>query len=245
MEFSIQHIAATAGVSSRTLRHYDAIGLLTAQRSRNGYRAYSDKDLVRLQRILLLRDLGMGLPEIAAVLDGGIDDVTALREHAGQLRERAQVLQRQLASVERTIAALMNKEEIMPEEMFDGFDHAQYREEVEQRWGARAWQASDRWWRGTDDAGRKGFLAEAAAIGAAWQQAQADGVPAADPRAQELAARHVRWIEQGWGGTRPAAEQIVGLAEMYVADERFAANYGGPAGAAYVRDALIVFARSE
>lgn len=245
MEYSIQEVAAATGVTSRTLRHYDAIGLLPAGRGAgNGYRTYRADDLVRLQRILLLRDLGLGLPDIARVLDGRSDNRAALRSHLAFLRREQERIDRQIASVEATIEAITKETTMTADEMFDGFDHTQYREEVEQRWGAQAWQDSDRWWRGMDDSGRQGFLAEAAAIGAAWQQAQADGVPAADPRAQELAARHVRWIEQGWGGTRPAAEQIVGLAEMYVADERFAANYGGPVGAAYVRDALIAFARS-
>ncbi|OPZ84830.1 MAG: HTH-type transcriptional activator TipA [bacterium ADurb.Bin429] len=79
--YSIQEVVAVTGVTSRTLRHYDEIGLLPARRGRNGYRAYDQADLVRLQRVLMLRDLGLGLPEIARVLAGQTDDVSALREH--------------------------------------------------------------------------------------------------------------------------------------------------------------------
>lgn len=245
MEYSIQQVAAAAGVTSRTLRHYDAIGLLPARRGAgNGYRTYQAADLVRLQRILLLRDVGLGLPDIARVLDGRTDDRTALRSHLAFLRAEQERIDRQIASVEATIDAITKEKDMSADEMFDGFDHTRYREEVEQRWGDKAWADSDRWWRGLDDDGRQRFLAEAAAIAAAWQQAQADCVPAGDPRARELAARHVRWIQQGWGGTRPTPEQVEGLAQMYVADERFAANYGGVDGAAYVRDALIDFVRA-
>ena len=79
--YSIQEVVAATSVTSRTLRHYDSIGLLPARRDRNGYRAYEQNDLVRLQRILMLRDLGLGLPEIARVLAGQTDDASALRQH--------------------------------------------------------------------------------------------------------------------------------------------------------------------
>lgn len=130
-------------------------------------------------------------------------------------------------------------------EMFDGFDHTRYREEVEQRWGAEAYADSDRWWRGLDDAGRQGFVDDAAQLSEDWQQARATGEPVDGPRAQAIAARHVDWIRRGWAGKQPSPEAIRGLAQMYVDDERFSANYGGLDGAMYVRDALVVFARSR
>ncbi len=245
MEYGITEVAARAGVTSRTLRHYDAIGLLPARRhARNGYRSYRQEDLVRLQRILLLREQGLGLPDIARILTGQTDDVAALRIHLEHLRAEAARLERQIASVQRTVTALMKEEQMQAEGMFDGFDHTQYREEVEQRWGEQAYADSDRWWRGVGEEGQQAFMAEAAAIGAAWQDLRAQGVAVDDDRAQHLAARHVRWIQQGWGGRAPSPQAIEGLAQMYVADERFAANYGGEAGATYVRDALLIHARS-
>ena len=241
--FSIAQVARAAGVSSRTLRHYDAIGLLPAVRGANGYRAYSREDLVRLQRILLLRDLGLGLPDIADVVNGQVDDLAALREHAQQLRERAGLLQRQLTSVERTIAALTDKEEIMPQDMFDGFDQSQYRQEVEQRWGEQAWADGDRWWRGLTDADKQGFMAEHQAIAAAWQQAREADLAVDSAQVQQIAARHVAWIQRGWQGREVSADALRTLAQMYVADERFAANYGVVEGAEYVRDGLAAYAQ--
>ena len=240
--FSIQQVAQAAGVSSRTLRHYDDIGLLPAGRAGNGYRAYTREDLVRLQRILLLRDLGLGLPEIADVMTGQVDDVAALREHAVQLLERAELLARQLASVERTIAALTDKEEIMPQDMFDGFDNSQYKQEVEQRWGEQAWADGDRWWRGLTDDDKQGFMDEHKAIAAAWEQAREAGLAPDSDEVQQIAARHTAWIRVGWQGGEVSPEALRGLAEMYVADERFAANYGGVEGSQYVRDGLVAYA---
>lgn len=129
----------------------------------------------------------------------------------------------------------------MPEQTSDGFDHTQYRAEVEERWGRGAYQRSDRWWRGLDAAGRQSFSDEAAALNAGWQQAWSAGLPLDSAAVRDLAARHVAWVSAGWGGVTPSAEQVADLAEMYVADDRFAANYGGPQGAGYVRDALLAY----
>lgn len=242
MQFGIQQVARAAGISSRTLRHYDEIGLLPAKRMDNGYRTYSRADLLRLQRILLLRDMGMGLRDIAQVVQGQRDDLEALRDQARHLRQTRERLDRQLASVERTIAALHNEEEIMPEQMFDGFDNSQYREEVEQRWGAEAWAEGDRWWRGMSDDDKRAFTDEHGAIAAAWAAAREAGLAPDSEEVQRIAARHTAWIQRGWQGRPVPPQALVGLAEMYVADERFAANYGGVEGAQYVRDGLVAYA---
>ena len=133
----------------------------------------------------------------------------------------------------------------MAQDMFDGFDHTQHKQEVEQRWGRQAWADGDRWWRGLGPAGQQAFMAEHTAIAEAWAQLRASGAPIEAPEAQALARRHRDWIAAGWGGRTPSADQLTGLAEMYVADERFAANYGGAEGAAYVRDALTHLAIAE
>ncbi|MEZ5185307.1 MAG: MerR family transcriptional regulator [Candidatus Nanopelagicales bacterium] len=242
MEYSIQDVAKAAGVTSRTLRHYDAIGLLPARRRGSGYRVYTQDDLVRLQRILLLRDLGLPLADTAKVLEG--DAVAALEGHLEQLRAERTRVERQIASVQRTITALRGREELMPDEIFDGFDHTQYKEEVEQKWGEAAYADSDRWWRGLDDDDKRDFVQEHRRIADAWLAARSDGLDADSPQVAEIAARHARWIRRGWAGREPSPEALVGLAEMYVADERFAANYGGTEGASYVRDGLVAYART-
>ena len=111
MEWSVQQIARTAGTTSRTLRHYDDIGLLKPSRTGdNGYRFYDQASLVRLQRILLLRDLGLGLPAIAEVLDHEPDAEQALGRHLDWLRQEQDRLARQIASVRQTIDALKKED---------------------------------------------------------------------------------------------------------------------------------------
>ncbi|TFC56683.1 MULTISPECIES: MerR family transcriptional regulator [unclassified Cryobacterium] len=246
MDHSIQDIARLAGTTSRTLRHYGAEGLLPPSRiAANGYRYYDDRALVRLQRILLLRALGLGLPAIRGVLDRETDEAAALRSHLGWLEQEQHRLQRQIRSVRTTITALERKDQLMAEAMFDGFDHTTHREEVEQRWGADAYAGGDRWWRGMSPAQRAQWQATTAALQADWQEAAARQVAPAGAEAQELARRHVEWLDGVPGIPRenghPAAAYVCGLGEMYVADDRFAAHYGGQAGAGFVRDALAAY----
>lgn len=248
MERSIQQVARLAGTTSRTLRHYDDIGLLPPSRiGTNGYRYYDDVALVRLQRILLLRELGLGLPAIAEVLDRQADASAALRTHLEWLREEQSRLARQAASVEHTIQTLQEGGELMAENMFDGFDHTQHRDEVEQRWGKEAYAISDAWWRGMDAEEKRAWRQRVEDLGRDWTAAARSGAAPDSEVAQDLAARHVAWL-RGIPGT-PAADPdgdlaayVTGLGEMYVTDPRFAANYGGEEGAAFVRDALRSYA---
>ncbi len=247
-EWSIQEIARLTGVTSRTLRHYDAIGLLRPSRvGDNGYRWYDGDTLVRLQQVLVLRGFGLPLPAIARALDDERDTLAALRDHLSRLRTEQERLTRQAASVERTITALQEGGPLVAEEMFDGFDHTQYEEEVTERWGKEAYASSDRWWRGMSPAEQGVWKERAARLGADWTDAASRGVDPASDEAQALAQRHADWLSgipgtPGHGTGRPAKEYLVGLGEMYVADERFAKSYGGPEGATFVRDALRVYA---
>ena len=234
-------------VTARTLRHYDAIGLLPpAWVAADGRRYYRRPELLRLQRILLLRGLGLGLPDIGRVLSREQDETAALRAHLDWLRSEQRRLERQAASVERTITARENGGPLMAEDMFDGFDHTQHKDEVERRWGADAYATSDAWWRGMTDDERAAWKATTARLATEWGAAASSGADPASDEAQELARRHVAWLGSIPGtpghGSTPVKEYIVGLAEMYVADPRFAANYGGEQGATFVRDTLHEYA---
>lgn len=243
-EWSIQQLAKIAGTTSRTLRHYHQTGLLPPSRTGdNGYRYYDEAALVRLQRILLLRELGLGLPQIADVLARSTSEKHALTVHSRWLREEQERLARQIASVESTIRALDEGEGLMAEKMFDGFDHTRYREEVERKWGADAYDAGDRWYRAMDDTERSAWQDRAQRLAADWTDAASRGIAPDGQEAQALAERHVAWL-RGIPGT-PASQEggdlagyVRGLGDMYVADPRFASNYGGEVGAAFVRDAL-------
>lgn len=248
MDWSIQDIARLSGTTSRTLRHYDDIGLLKPSRiASNGYRYYDDDALARLQRILLLRELGLGLPAIADVLEGQTRNADALLTHLRWLQKEKERLDRQIGAVETTIRRLEGGEQLMAEEMFDGFDHTQYKDEVEERWGKDAYAKSDAWWRSQTAGQKADWTAVAHRLGEDWISAARAGIEPGSDEAQALAQRQFEWLRgipgtPGGGATGPTKEYFLGLGDMYVADPRFAANYGGQAGAEFVRDAMAIYA---
>lgn len=130
----------------------------------------------------------------------------------------------------------------MADEMFDGFDHTRHKAEVEQRWGPDAYAAGDRWWTTQTDADKAQFIQRQKQIQADYAAVLAAGEPADGAVAQEITARQVEWIGIGWQGREVTADAIRSLGQMYVDDPRFAANYGGADGAAYVRDAMVAYA---
>lgn len=135
----------------------------------------------------------------------------------------------------------------MAEDMFNGFDHTQYKEEVEQRWGADAYAEGDKWWRSMSDDERSDWQRHMQQLISDWSAASDRGADPASKEAQELAQRQFDWLRgvpgtPGAGQGGPTKEYFVGLGQMYVDDPRFGANYGGQAGAEFVRDAMAVYA---
>lgn len=243
---SIAQVSKSAGISSRTLRHYDQIGLLTPDHvSASGYRFYTDRQLVRLQQILLLKRLGLKLETIAEILDEQRNELAALSTHKEQLHQQRAALDRQIAALEHSISALSTGENMEPEKSFDGFNE-QYKQEITERWGDDTYETSNRWWRAKSGEEQSAFVEEVQLLNRAWIEAGKNSIHADCTEAQELAARHVRWLHSVKGtpldSDDPAQHKayICNLGEMYVADPRFAKNYGGHAE--LVRDALQIFA---
>jgi DNA-binding transcriptional MerR regulator len=244
---TINEVARATGITSRTLRHYDAIGLLRpSEVASNGYRLYDTSALIRLQRILALRDLGMSLARIQSVMDKDIPETEALAELEHQLLLESARLNRQIASVRRTLESLMKGEIPMANDMFDGFDHNHYKEEVEERRGTAAWQTSSQWWNDLGEQGQQAYQHRLADLIARWKRAYDDRVSPDSDIAQGLAHEQVEWLRETPGphttGECPLSTYIRNLGEMYVNDPRFAANYGGEQGAMLVRDALNIYA---
>ncbi|GGR42029.1 MerR family transcriptional regulator [Streptomyces roseolus] len=242
MEWSIQEIARKAGTTSRTLRHYGELGLLEPSRiGANGYRYYDQAALVRLQRILLLRELGLSLPAIAEVLEGQRDTSAALRTHLALLQQERERIGRQIEAVRTTLHKTERGERLMAEEVFDGFDHTRYEAEVTERWGRDAYERGDRWWRSLSDAEKKEFMETQAAIARDFGAAAAAGLAADSDEVQALARRQYAWLSVT---TAPTKEYLIGLGQMYVDDPRFTKNYDrhGEGTAVLVRDALTVWA---
>ncbi|MDT7803915.1 MAG: hypothetical protein QOI78_7348 [Actinomycetota bacterium] len=238
MEWSIQDIARSAGTTSRTLRHYGAVGLLEPSRiGGNGYRYYDEQALVRLQRILLLRELGLGLPAIAEVLDGQRDSAAALDTHLDLLEQERRRIERQIASVRTTLRKLKGGERLMAEEVFDGFDHTQYQDEVTRRWGASAYETGDRWWSSLSAEEKKAHQQEQVDIAAAFGAAREAGHAPDSSEVQAITRRLHEWL-------RPAVSSVsagyfAGLGRLYVDDPRY--GFEG-AAAEFVRDAMKIYA---
>ncbi|WP_067648503.1 MerR family transcriptional regulator [Nocardia harenae] len=244
-EWSIQDLARAAGTTSRTLRHYGQLGLLPPTRvGTNGYRYYDQDSLLRLQRILLLRELGIGLPVIAEVLAGEQQPAAALRTHLNLLWQEQDRIRRLIDSVTTTLEKTERGERLVASEVFDGFDNTQYRDEVIDRWGRDAYDNGDHWWRSLTAEQKQQFQQTQLDIAAEYGRLHAAGADPAGPEAKALTARLRDWVALGWQGRPVTPEAFAGLGEMYVADDRFRANYDvhGAGTAEFVRDAMAAFA---
>ncbi|MFG1776000.1 MerR family transcriptional regulator [Micromonospora sp. NPDC049051] len=244
MAHTVGQVAKAAGVTVRTLHHYDEIGLLSPSgRSGTGYRRYDDADLERLQHIRYYRELGFSLEEIAAILDDPASDPVAhLRRQHGLLTARITRLQEMVTAIEFAMEASKLNIPLTPQERFEvfgDFDPDAHAEEAEQRWGgSEAYRESNRrasryskddWLRNraeNEDWGRR------------FAEVMASGAPADSPAAMDLAEEHRQLISRWF--YECSYEIHTGLADMYVADERFTAYFEKirPGMAEYLGEAI-------
>lgn len=246
MSWSIADVARMSGVTARTLRHYDDIGLLEPARvGANGYRYYEQEQLLRLQQILVLRELGLSLAEIARAVDSEPDTLAALRrQHLRLLGERDR-LARVADTVARTIAELERKtvmtvEINRPENLFEGFDHTRYDDEARERWPEEFEQSRRNTATMTaEDVERTQREVTAAMIRMA--EFMASGTPVDDAAVQTEIHTHYQGMCRFWTPNRDAYKCV---GQMFVDDERFRANYQKIADglAEYQRDAMVVYA---
>jgi len=233
-----------SAVTSRTLRHYDAIGLLPpAWVADDGRRHYDEEQLLCLQQILLLRELGLGLQPIGEVLQRQSRSTTVevlQRHREGLLAERRR-LGRLVRTVEATIASIEQGGTMAAEKFFEGFEHNPYEAEARERWGDEVVDASKRrmqaWTAEEAEQARTGYTR----VHEGLAPLLAEAVPVDDHRVQELVRLHFETTSLFW---TPDAAAYRGLGQMYVDDERFRANIGGGNDALveYLRDAMGVYA---
>jgi DNA-binding transcriptional MerR regulator len=247
-EWSIVEVARMAGVSSRTLRHYGDLGLLApASVGSNGYRYYGRAELLRLHELLVLRELGLPLDAIGRVLDTTGDRAVVLHEHRAALLAERDRLTRLADAVGRAIDAWEGDGPMDAAELFDGFDperQKQYEADLVQRFGPHVQDHIDESWRRIGRMTREQAAAVQSDLATRDEEYAAlldAGVPADDPRTQEVTADHYRWVCQFW---TPDADAFAGLGDLYVDHPDFAARYDAvrPGLAAYVRDAMHVYA---
>jgi len=245
MAYSVGQIARLAGVSVRTLHHYDDIGLLRAKkRSAKGYRMYTDADVERLQRILFYRELEVPLDQIGMLVrDRSTDSLAHLRRQRAALERRVKRLQSVIEAVDKEMEAQQMGINLTPEErleVFGDFKPEDYAEEAEQRWGnTDAYKQSQRRTSTYTKADWEQIKSESAAVTDGLVALMSDGVPATDARAMDLAEEHRSQITRWFYDC--SYEVHTGLAQMYLADERFTANYEDihVGLAQYIHDAIM------
>jgi DNA-binding transcriptional MerR regulator len=243
MSYSVGHVSDLAGVTIRTLHHYDEIGLLSPSgRSAAGYRIYEEVDLERLRQILFYRELGFTLEEIATIVDDPrTDAIGHLRHQRGLLTQRIERLRAMVAAIDHEMEAKTMGIRLTPEERFEvfgDFDPGEYAEEAEKRWGGtEAYRQSQRrvatytkedWLR---------IKAEEEEVRANLAAAFTAGLAPDSEEAMAAAEAHRRHISRWFYECSYDVHR--GLTDMYVSDERFRANYDAltPGLAQFIRDA--------
>jgi DNA-binding transcriptional MerR regulator len=240
---NVGQVAAAAGVSVRTLHHWDAVGLLVPRKGKNGYRDYGPAELERLQQVLTYRELGFGLDQVRALLDDpDADALDHLRRQQELLADRIARLQAVAALVHRAVEARSMGISLGPGELREVFgdeDPTVHAEEAQARWGETdAWQQSQQ---RTSSYGKQDWLevrAEMEDLERRFAAALAAGLPPASPEARGLAEEHRLHVDRRFYAC--SHEMHAGLAELYVSDARFTAHYEAvaPGLAQYVHEAV-------
>lgn len=223
--FTIKQLSTMAGVTTRTLRYYDEIGLLKPGRvGANGYRYYNQASLLLLQQIMFYRELDLPLEDIRNIVgQPGFDLVAALRGHQLALGAQRARLHQLIATVARTIAHLEGGPATQAPALFAGFNEAKqhaYALEAEQRYDRATVRAASQRWDAYDEEKKAAVLAEGDQVYADMIAAMPSG-PASAP-VQAVVARWRKHVQHFWS---PALEQLTGLADTYRDDLRFKANF--------------------
>lgn len=244
----MHELAERAGVSDRTLRHYHRIGLLLPDRiGENGYRYYGTRAVTRLQQILVLRDTGLGLQRIAEVLDGGpgptSTDDEALAEQRRVLLAQRDAIEARIEALERTIEMRREGASTRSDVLLEGFND-RYEEEVVERWGSTAFEASNRWWHGKSLDEQRRWKAETEALLAEWRRLAESGCSPRDESAVRHADAHLAWFATipgtpaHAGDTDATRAMVHGVADAYELDPAFHRTFGSEHAARFAAVAL-------
>ncbi len=253
MEYTVKELADLAGVTSRTIRYYDQIGILKPARiNESGYRVYGSRQVDLLQQILFYRELGVELDEIRAIVtDPNFDRVKALYEHREKLLSKRSELELLIANVERTIAAQERGMIMTDQEKFEGFkqrlvaeNERKYGKEVREKYGAEAVERSNQAFLNMTEAQYAEFTELGNQLIETLKQAFASGDPAGE-LAQKAAELHRKWLTFTWGNYNKEAH--AGVAQLYVDDPRFTEYYDQhqPGLAKFLRDAVLIYTKKQ
>lgn len=249
MEYTVHKLGKMAGVSTRTLRYYDEIGILKPARiNSSGYRIYGRAEVDRLQQILFYRELGVELDSIRNIIGlQSFDSIGALREHREKLLAKKEQLDLLIANIDKTIAASEGRINMSDKEKFEGFKRKQldenekkYGEEIRAKYGKDQVEKSNSKFMNMTEAQYNEVQKLGEDVIAALKEAFKTGDPAGE-LAQKAADLHRRWLCFFWD--KYTVEAHAGVAQMYVEDERFTAYYDReqPGMARFLRDAVRIY----
>ncbi|MDE6998274.1 MAG: MerR family transcriptional regulator [Oscillospiraceae bacterium] len=231
--YTVTELARLTGLTPRTLRYYDTIGLLRPQRnSGNDYRLYGPAEVDRLQQILLFRDMGLPLEEIGNLLDApGFDRASALREHLERLRERRREVDALIRAVQNTLRTTEGGTAMNDQEKFEGMkrqaiaeNESAYGRELREKHGEDAMDRYDQRLLGMTRQEWEQMQKDETAYKAALLQAVAAGDPAGE-HAKEAVRLHAAWLAHYWPKGAVTPEAHAAVAEMYTQDRRFTDYY--------------------
>jgi len=241
--FTVRQLSRLAGVTPRTLHHYDAIGLLKPSRvGANGYRYYGEESLLRLQQILFYKELGLPLEEIKEIVGRrDFDILGALHGHREALQKQMRRLNHLIETVDHTIGHLKGEKPMSEKDIFEGFseeEQEKYALEAEQLYDPETVRASNRRWKSYSAEKKAQILAESKDIYLDMIAAMPQG--AGSPQVQAIVERWRRNMDHFW---TPNLEQLVALAEHYNSEPRFKANFDklAPQLAEFFREAVRIY----
>lgn len=244
---TVRRVAKAAGVSVRTLHHYDAIGLLKPGHvGANGYRYYGREELLRLQQILFYRELGLPLAEIAAVLDDpAFDPLAALRGHRTALEGQIGHYRTLIDTIDRTIASLEKDEDMDDNDYYAGIapeTQRRWQHEAEAFWGKEAVAAAQAKARSFSKEQVAAIQTEMETIRADFQRLFREGTDPASAAVQAVTDRHYHWVSHSW---TPDAAAFKGLGRYYVENPEFRGTYVDgelPGCPEFIAEAMAVYA---
>lgn len=240
------------GLTSRTLRHYDRERLVVPTgTTAGGMRLYGRPELLRLQEVLVLRELGLGLPAIRSIVEGTTDRGGALRQHRARLRLERDRLERLLITVQHTIEDVEGGSKMAAEELFEGFDPERqkaYERELVKDWAVPQ-EAIDRSWTAVKTMGRERVAEleeERTRIEAALVELKVAGSAPDDRRVLDAVRGHWELTARYWGDG-PSAEAYSGLGDMYVQHPDFKARYDAmePGLAQWLSEAMTAYSVAQ
>lgn len=233
MEYTVNKLAKMSGISTRTLRYYDEIGLLRPTRiSSNDYRIYGKKEVDLLQQILFYRELGVSLEDIGHILNApDFDREKALQGHLSALLERKNQLELLIDNVTKTISSWKGETIMSNQEKFEGFkkkllqdNEEAYGDEIRQKYGSDVIEASNAKVKGMSQEQWNRAQELSSQINETIKEAFKLGDPAGEV-AQKACELHKEWICMFWPNGTYSKESHLGLAHMYCDDTRFKKYY--------------------